>query len=169
MEKRDVCISSMKGPWGDLWMASTEDGLCAISIRGGKEGISAELSGRRVDFSMTVDGKRHREAEKQLEEYFAGKRKAFDVPLDLWGTPFQQEVWKALLRIPYGETRSYRDIAQSVGSPKAVRAVGGANGKNPVPVIVPCHRVIRSDGNLGGYGGGLDIKRELLDLENGQV
>ena len=103
---------------------------------------------------------------KQLEEYFAGERKTFDVPLDLWGTPFQQEVWKALLQIPYGETRSYQDIAQSVGNPKAVRAVGGANGRNPVPVIVPCHRVIRSDGNLGGYGGGLDIKRDLLDLEN---
>ncbi len=102
---------------------------------------------------------------KQLTEYFAGEREAFDLALDMCGTSFQLEVWSALRRIPYGEVRSYADMARAIGRPKAVRAVGAANGANPIPIIVPCHRVIGSNGSLTGFGGGLDVKRRLLELE----
>lgn len=105
------------------------------------------------------------EAEKQLHEYLAGNRKEFTIPLDPKGTTFQEAVWKALLAIPYGETRSYRDIAVAIGKPKAVRAVGMANHRNPISFIIPCHRVIGADGSLVGYGGGLEMKKRLLDLE----
>ena len=101
----------------------------------------------------------------ELEQYFAGKRREFTFPLDLRGTDFQLACWRALLAIPYGETRSYADIARAVGKPNAFRAVGMANNRNPVAIVVPCHRVIASDGSLCGYGGGLDIKRKLLELE----
>ena len=103
---------------------------------------------------------------KQLEEYFKGKRKVFDIPLELEGTAFQMAVWKALLKIPYGETRSYKDIAAIAGNAKACRAAGMANNRNPIAIIVPCHRVIGADGSLTGYGGGLDKKQYLLELEN---
>jgi methylated-DNA-[protein]-cysteine S-methyltransferase len=106
-----------------------------------------------------------KEAARQLYEYLEGKRKVFDIPLALEGTPFQKMVWKALQDIPYGETRSYRDIAESIGRPKACRAVGMANNKNPIAIIVPCHRVIGADGKLVGYGGGLDKKEKLLAME----
>jgi methylated-DNA-[protein]-cysteine S-methyltransferase len=101
----------------------------------------------------------------QLDEYFAGKRRSFDLPLAPQGTPFQQQVWKALQDIPYGETISYAQLAQSVGHPKACRAVGSANGKNPMAIIIPCHRVINANGKLGGYAYGLEIKKQLLDRE----
>ncbi len=103
--------------------------------------------------------------ERQLNEYFAGERRLFDLPLDLRGTEFQRQCWQALLAIPYGETRSYAQLARMVGRPRAGRAVGLANGANPIAIIVPCHRVIASDGTLGGYGGGLPAKRWLLELE----
>lgn len=102
---------------------------------------------------------------QQLEEYFAGKRQSFDLPLCPKGTEFQKKVWAALCEIPYGETRTYGEIAAAVGNPKAARAVGMANNRNPISVLVPCHRVIGSGGKLVGYGGGLDKKRFLLDLE----
>lgn len=105
------------------------------------------------------------ETAKQLQQYFRGERRAFSIPLDPIGTPFQVSVWRALLTIPYGETRSYRDIAVAIGNPKAVRAVGMANNRNPISFIIPCHRVIGSDGSLVGYGGGLPLKRWLLSLE----
>jgi methylated-DNA-[protein]-cysteine S-methyltransferase len=103
----------------------------------------------------------------QLTEYFAGARRTFDMPLVMDGTPFQRRVWRALQDIPYGETISYGELARRIGQPSAVRAVGLANGRNPIPVIVPCHRVIGADGTLTGYGGGLERKRLLLDLEHG--
>ena len=102
---------------------------------------------------------------RQLDEYFSGHRKSFSLPLDLRGTDFQLKCWRALLDIPYGETCSYRDIAQAIAHPQAFRAVGMSNNRNPIAIVVPCHRVIASDGSLCGYGGGLDIKRKLLDLE----
>lgn len=105
------------------------------------------------------------QAVEQIEKYFAGKTRKFTVPLDLQGTPFQKKVWKELLKIPYGKTASYKDIAKRISNPKAMRAVGSANGKNPVCVIVPCHRVIAADGSIGGYSGGLDKKKILLGLE----
>lgn len=105
------------------------------------------------------------DAATQVQSYFAGERFVFDVPLAPEGTPFQQSVWQALLTIPYGETCSYADIATTLNKPKAVRAVGAANGRNPIPIIIPCHRVIGSNGRLTGYAGGLDTKSYLLQLE----
>jgi methylated-DNA-[protein]-cysteine S-methyltransferase len=102
---------------------------------------------------------------RELKEYFSGSRRSFDVPLAAGGTPFQHRVWEALRAIPYGELRSYRDIADSLGNRQAVRAVGAANGRNPIPVIVPCHRVVGSNGRLTGFAGGLAAKRTLLELE----
>ena len=104
-------------------------------------------------------------AVKQLKEYFAGKRKEFDIDLHFAGTVFQNRVWKALSEIPFGKTVAYKDIAQRIKNPKAVRAVGTANGKNPFCIIVPCHRVIAADGSIGGYGGGIPVKRQLLEIE----
>lgn len=101
----------------------------------------------------------------QLTAYFAGKRRRFELPLAAQGTPFQQSVWDALADIPYGELRSYRDIARGIGNPAAVRAVGAANGRNPLPIVVPCHRVIGSNGTLTGFAGGLEVKKYLLELE----
>ena len=106
-----------------------------------------------------------RETTRQLEAYFAGDLKIFELPLDMQGTAFQTRVWDELLRIPYGETRSYMQVAVAVSAPNAVRAVGAANGANPVPIVVPCHRVIGSSGKLTGYGGGLPLKKRLLELE----
>ena len=104
-------------------------------------------------------------AERQLEEYFAGRRLSFSLPLDLRGTPFQRGVWEALLAIPFGETRTYREIAERLGNPRATRAVGAANGRNPVSIVVPCHRVVGASGKLTGFAGGLDAKAILLNLE----
>lgn len=109
------------------------------------------------------------QARRELDAYFAGKLTAFNVALAPRGTPFQQQVWTALRKIPYGATRSYGQQAQAIGSPKASRAVGLANGKNPIPIIVPCHRVIGASGSLTGFGGGLERKKFLLDLEQGAV
>ena len=105
---------------------------------------------------------------RELERYFAGKLREFTLPLDLRGTDFQMRCWHALLKIPYGQTRTYADQARAIGRPKAFRAVGLANHDNPIAIIVPCHRVLASDGTLGGYGGGLPMKQKLLDLERGQ-
>jgi len=108
-------------------------------------------------------------AAKQLEEYFAGERREFDLPLDPQGTQFQRSVWNALLKIPYGETKSYMQIAKMVDNPKACRAVGMANNKNPIWIVIPCHRVIGADGSLTGYGGGLEMKQRLLELEKADI
>ena len=108
-------------------------------------------------------------AASELREYFNGKRKSFDLPLEPQGTEFQKKVWSALLEIPYGETRSYKDIAEKIENPKACRAVGGANNKNPIVIIIPCHRVIGAYGGLVGYGLGLPMKKQLLDIEKENV
>lgn len=109
------------------------------------------------------------EAERQLGDYFAGRLKAFTVPLDFKGTEFQKSVWRALLTIPFGETRSYAQIARQIGRPTAFRAVGAANGRNPISIIAPCHRVIGSNGALTGFAGGLAAKERLLDIERGSI
>ena len=123
-------------------------------------GIVSEHGQNRVNGQFIGD------CATQLEEYFAGSRRCFDFPLKLRGTDFQKSVWRALLEIPYGETRSYKDICLLLGREKAARAVGNAAGKNPVLVVVPCHRVISSDGGLGGFSAGLDLKKHLLALES---
>ena len=127
---------------------------------------------KRVRLAELVENQQHpmlHQVKQQLQEYFAGQRQQFDLPLDFQGTAFQQQVWQALLQIPYGETRSYKQIAFQLGNEKAVRAVGAANGKNPISFIAPCHRVIGSGGALVGFAGGLDKKQILLSLEQGQI
>ena len=127
---------------------------------------------KRVRLAELVENQQHpmlHQVKQQLQEYFAGQRQQFDLPLDFQGTAFQQQVWQALLQIPYGETRSYKQIAFPLGNEKAVRAVGAANGKNPISIIAPCHRVIGSGGALVGFAGGLDKKQILLSLEQGQI
>ena len=131
------------------------DGDCIIGIK--KERGEALDRGERTAFTEEVV--------RQLEEYFVGKRQTFDFPYEVRGTAFQLKVWEALRQIPYGEIRSYKDIAVAVGSPKASRAVGMANNKNPILLVVPCHRVIGADGRLVGYGAGLEMKESLLEME----
>jgi methylated-DNA-[protein]-cysteine S-methyltransferase len=143
----------------ELRMAAAGDGLHRIEFA-----PHGKLDGRHnPQFPLLV------ETEHQLRAYFGGDLRDFDLPLAMAGTPFQQRVWKELLRIPYGETRSYSEIAHAIGAPTAVRAVGAANGANPIPIVVPCHRVIGSGGKLVGYGGGLPLKRRLLALERGSL
>ena len=119
--------------------------------------------------SLGIKSKISEKAYMELKEYFAGKRKTFDIPIKLIGTEFQKKVWKELLKIPYGKTVSYKDIAISIDNPKACRAIGMANHNNPILIIVPCHRVVNENGNLGGYALGLDIKRKLLEIEKKQL
>ncbi|WP_313900636.1 methylated-DNA--[protein]-cysteine S-methyltransferase [Edaphobacter flagellatus] len=152
----------MPSPVGELKLVASDKGLVAI--------LWPNDSPRRVPLGETVIDKNHPilvETESQLHEYFAGRRKRFTVPLDLRGTPFQRSVWAALLAIPYGETRSYAQLANQLGNARATRAVGAANGRNPVSIIVPCHRVIGSSGTLTGFAGGLAVKAQLLEMERG--
>ncbi|HTS64290.1 MAG TPA: methylated-DNA--[protein]-cysteine S-methyltransferase [Candidatus Acidoferrales bacterium] len=139
-----------------LRMVARDSGLSTIDFH-----LSSPIDGLERDDANPL----LREAARQLRAYFGGKLREFDIPLNMQGTPFQKKVWEQLVQIPYGETRSYSQVAVAVGAPKAVRAVGAANGSNPVPIIVPCHRVIGSGGDLTGYGGGLPLKKRLLELE----
>ena len=145
-------------PIGELLLAGDDDGLCLVSF---PEGAMR----RDPEPDWIYNEKPFAAALQQLTEYFAGERRTFDLPLKLSGTEFQMSVLQALQEIPYGDTTSYADIAERVGRPRAVRAVGAANGRNPIPIIVPCHRVIGSHGDLTGFGGGLDTKEALLRLE----
>jgi O-6-methylguanine DNA methyltransferase len=163
--------TTLASPVGPLFLAASEQGLVALefdrrlpgqqTIRPNPRDLRAESKSLRFEEFEQELARYVRE----LEEYFAGRRREFSFPLDLHGTDFQLACWRALLRIPYGETRSYADIARAVGRPQGFRAVGMANNRNPIAIVVPCHRVIASDGTLCGYGGGLDVKRRLLELE----
>jgi methylated-DNA-[protein]-cysteine S-methyltransferase len=149
-------------PVGKLKLVASDKGLIAVLWENDKP--------NRVRLGELVKKHSHpvlMEAERQLGEYFEGKRRSFSVALDMRGTPFQKNVWEALLAIPFGETRSYRDIAKKLGNPEATRAVGAANGRNPISIIVPCHRVIGLNGKLRGFAGGLETKARLLELEQG--
>jgi methylated-DNA-[protein]-cysteine S-methyltransferase len=149
-------------PVGPLLLAGDSEALHVLSF-----GVGSRP--REVDAEWTPDTKGVlRNVRKELDEYFAGKLKKFSIRLAFKGTPFQNAVWKQLTRIPYGETISYLELANRIDNPKAVRAVGMANGANPIAIIVPCHRVIGSNGSLTGFGGGLPTKRALLELEKGQ-
>ena len=145
-------------PVGRLRLAGDGHALTLLDLPSGR-------SMRQPDPAWQRDAAPFAEALRQLRAYFAGDLHTFSLALAPAGTPFQRRVWDALLEIPYGATASYRDIAIAIGKPSAVRAVGLANGRNPIPIIIPCHRVIGSDGSLTGYGGGLDVKRFLLELE----
>ena len=146
-------------PLGPLLLTADEMGISGVLMDADVDGQIAPGAG------WVEDPSRFAEARRQLAEYFAGQRTEFDLPLNAKGTAFQRDVWTALQTIPYGEVRSYGQIAAQIGRPGASRAVGLANGRNPIAVIVPCHRVIGSSGALTGYGGGLERKRLLLDLE----
>jgi methylated-DNA-[protein]-cysteine S-methyltransferase len=145
-------------PIGELLLAGDDAGLAVIGFPKGS-------MRRNPEPDWIFNERKLATARRQLREYFAGKRREFDLPLHLSGTEFQVSVLKALQEIPYGETVSYGEIARRIGRPKAVRAVGAANGRNPLPIVVPCHRVIGSTGDLTGFGGGLDTKEALLRLE----
>ncbi|OTG70697.1 glycosyltransferase [Acinetobacter sp. ANC 4169] len=156
-----LAFMEMASPVGTLKLVAHETALVAV--------LWENENPKRVRLAELIEQVNHPillETQKQLTEYFAGKRQQFDLPLDFEGTEFQQKVWQALLTIPFGETRSYRDIAEQVGNVKAVRAVGAANGKNPISIIAPCHRVVGANGKLVGFAGGLDNKDILLKLES---
>ena len=148
----------MDSPVGPILLAGSAAGLSHIDLQAGTSSMepAADWTEDEIPFSEAIG---------QLQAYFAGALREFELPLAAEGTPFQKEVWSALLDIPYGETISYGELAERLGKPGAARAVGLANGRNPLPIVVPCHRVIGSDGSLTGYGGGIDIKRALLDHE----
>jgi methylated-DNA-[protein]-cysteine S-methyltransferase len=155
----EVMHTWLETPIGALLLAGDGEGLSTITFaRNGVPADPPEASvERREPFAAVIE---------QLQRYFARELRSFELTLRPRGTPFQLRVWEALRAIPYGETRSYAEIARTIGKPDAVRAVGSANGANPIPIIVPCHRVLGSDGSLTGFGGGLRVKRFLLDLES---
>jgi AraC family transcriptional regulator, regulatory protein of adaptative response / methylated-DNA-[protein]-cysteine methyltransferase len=165
-----VLTTSLNSPVGRLLVGATDEGICLLEFA---EPVrqKAQLAALRRQFGEAIEPGRHELADQlaeELAEYFAGVRHEFTVPVVLTGTPFQQRVWRQLQAIPYGETRSYEDVAVAVGTRTAVRAVGGANGQNRIAIVIPCHRVINKGGRLGGYGGGLERKQFLLDLEQGR-
>ena len=174
MKKRQAAEAniwkSIRFPWGVILVACSGKGVQQVRLlprngRNGKRNSDTFSEHSEPSVAQSKAAQVAAQAVAQLAEYLAGKRRRFALPLDLRGTPFQRRVWKALLRIPYGETRSYLQIAREVGNPKAARAVGMANHANPAGIIVPCHRVIASDGSLGGYAGGIQLKARLLRLE----
>ncbi|MFB7498545.1 methylated-DNA--[protein]-cysteine S-methyltransferase [Streptomyces sp. NPDC056161] len=147
-------------PYGPLTLVADDGVLCGLYMAGQRHRPLEETFGDRDDTLLGA-------TKEQLAAYFAGELKEFTLELRLHGTPFQRSVWEQLRAIPYGETRSYGDLADALGNPLASRAVGLANGRNPVSIVVPCHRVVGSDGSLTGYGGGLERKQRLLDFERG--
>jgi methylated-DNA-[protein]-cysteine S-methyltransferase len=150
-------------PVGKLKLVATDEGLAAILWDNDRPHRVPLHAAEAPSHPVLV------ETARQLEQYFAGERKAFDLKLDFDGTEFQRKVWTALLTVPFGETRSYSQIAKQIGHPNAARAVGAANGQNPISIIAPCHRVIGSTGKLTGFGGGLPAKAQLLSLEGAQL
>ena len=166
MAIRERLYASVIG-WGgwSFRIVSSKAGMRYIDLRK----RSVEDLSRLLKGTITPDDRHNETVLTQLHEYLEAERQTFDVPLDLRGTPFQKAVWDRLLNIPYGETRSYAEVAASIGRPTALRAVGGAVGANPVSIVIPCHRVIGKDGSLVGYGGGLPLKERLLALEQGSL
>lgn len=166
-----VYYDELESPIGPLTLCATDLGLCLIkfgSLAETRESMNKWLKLQVGEVELRPDEQKLAEAKHQLTAYFAGELREFTLPLDMRGTPFQRQVWGALLTIPYGESASYKEMALAIGNRQAVRAVGGANNRNPVPVIVPCHRVIGAAGALVGYAGGLAVKSRLLELEAGQ-
>jgi methylated-DNA-[protein]-cysteine S-methyltransferase len=160
--RKNYCFKTIDSPVGQLKLVASGEGLAAILWENDPPG-RVRLEGLAEDPNHPV----LLEAEKQLGEYFAGQRTSFDLQLDFAGTEFQRKVWKALLEIPFGETRTYGQIARQLGNPNAMRAVGAANGRNPISIVAPCHRVIGADGGLIGFAGGLKVKEYLLAKERG--
>ncbi len=168
IKKPILATSTIKTPIGEMFCAATKKGICMLSFFQEKR-IQKQIEKIQTFFdtqALPTENIYFEQLQKEMDEYFEGKRVDFEVPLQLVGTPFQQSVWKILMKIPYGETISYKQEAQLLKHEKAVRAVANANGQNMISILIPCHRVIQSNGSLGGYGGGLDKKRSLLTLEN---
>jgi O-6-methylguanine DNA methyltransferase len=163
-----VATAEIETSIGVVRLASTDGGLAFLGLpTASGAGFAGWLRRLGPDARAREAFAPNRDAALQVTDYLAGKRRAFELSLDLRGTPFQERVWQALLAIPYGETRTYAEIARAIGQPTATRAVGLANGSNPVAIVVPCHRVVAAGEKLGGYGGGLPLKRRLLALERG--
>jgi O-6-methylguanine DNA methyltransferase len=160
-----VAYASMDSPLGEIWLATTPLGLCGLGL-GYSEAEWREKLGLETGAAPRFDAGSFSTIVGQLAEYFSGSRRVFDLPLDLSkGTPFQRKVWTAAVGIPYGQVRSYGDVAVAIGAPRSARAVGSALGANPVLIVVPCHRVLRANGSLGGFAAGLEVKKALLVLE----
>lgn len=157
-------------PIGILQLSCREEGVCRIAFTG-ESAIPSDFpaTGSPGDAPSLAEHRWIREARKQLAEYFQQKRRKFVLPLTLEGTAFQESVWNAILKVPYGTTLSYRELAARIGRPEAVRAVGAAVGSNPIPIIVPCHRTLGSNGRLTGFAGGLKVKERLLELEGSRI
>jgi len=149
---------------GKVFVASTQGGVCTVDFLKTEKTFLRELK-KKFAGEIVKDDRKNKKAIGQLRKYLKGELRRFDCELDFAGTPFQKKVWSALAKIPYGQTRSYQEIAKAIGHRKAFRAVGNANGRNPIPLIVPCHRVIESNGGLGGFGHGIKVKKRLLNLE----
>ena len=165
MEK--IYYSSFNSPFlKKVFVASTERGVCMVDFLKSEKVVLRRLR-EHFPGKIIKDDRKNREVLSQLKRYLKGELKRFDCKLDFRGTPFQKKVWAALAKIPYGQTRSYKEIARAIGHPKAHRAVGNANGENSIPLILPCHRVIESSGGLGGFGHGVKVKKRLLDFEKG--
>ena len=154
---------TLEGPWGAMLVAASEKGLTGVYFNRQKYHPK-----RGKEWQHAPDNAHLKRAKKQLGEYFAGKRKVFDLELDPAGSVFQRQVWKAIAGVPYGETISYGELARRCGFPEGARAAGAATGRNPIGIVVPCHRIVGSNGKLTGYAGGLDKKRALLALEAGE-
>lgn len=153
----------MQSEIGPLYLVASSEGLHGVHWKKQNIPLADDLTGPAKELQILAATVR------QLEEYLSGRRRAFDLPLAAAGTAFQQRVWAELSKIPFGETRSYSDVAAAIRNQKAIRAVGTANGRNPLSIIVPCHRVIAADGTLGGYAGGLTVKTRLLQLEGRKI
>jgi methylated-DNA-[protein]-cysteine S-methyltransferase len=162
MGMKDLLYTKIDSPLGELLLVGDDHSLRGLYMQEGRTAKKVQPDWRETDEPFIP-------VRAQLTEYFDGRRSAFDVPLVMTGSDFERRVWNALLEIPYGESTSYGEIARRVGEPGAARAVGVANARNPIAVVVPCHRVIGADGSLTGYGGGLARKRFLLDLEAGAL
>jgi O-6-methylguanine DNA methyltransferase len=147
-----------------VFVASTERGVCMVDFLTSEKDFLKRLT-KRCPGEIVRNDQKNRNVLNQLKKYLKGELQRFDCKLDFKGSPFQKRVWLALAKIPYGQTRSYKEIARTIGYPKAFRAVGNANGQNSIPLIIPCHRVIESNGGLGGFGHGIEVKRRLLDFE----
>ena len=166
LDNKTVCYTVFKNPIGLTGLAATQKGLIRLANKVPSEKYFETLLIKNLGFHILKNPNHFDGLVEQFQKYFKGKLESFQFPLDLrLGTPFQQKVWKGLLTIPYGSTRSYKWLAKSIKHPDSARAVGNANGQNPLPIIIPCHRVVRENGDLGGYTGGIQTKRYLLELE----
>lgn len=171
MQAEEIVYQVFETPLGSIVACATQEGICLLEFAEGRiEELTSKPLSKRLKATVIEGSSRYfKPLQKELKEYFEGKRKEFSVPIVLIGTDFQKKVWQELLRIPYGTTRSYKQQAAALNNLEGIRAVAGANGKNKISIIIPCHRVIGEDGSLTGYGGGLWRKKKLLDIENAQL